>query len=75
MAYQELKAVADALRGRRWVHIKAGLSVQTLLDYLRVWDLPAGLRQNAQPDIFRWKWDSSGQYTPLPRLTKYSSLV
>jgi hypothetical protein len=43
MAYQELKAVADALRGRRWVHIKAGLSVQTLLDYLKVWDLPADL--------------------------------
>jgi hypothetical protein len=54
MAYQELKAVADALRCRRWVHIKAGLSVQTLLDYLRVWDLPAGLRQNAQPRLTKY---------------------
>lgn len=58
------RTVRDALEGRRWVRdIKAGLTAQVILEYLRVWDLLDGRVLSDRPDSFRWKWTSSGQYS------------
>jgi hypothetical protein len=60
---RNFRTVRDTLTQRRWVRdIKVGLTLQVILEYLRLWDLMERRNLSDQPDTFRWKWTSSGQY-------------
>jgi hypothetical protein len=52
------RTVFEALNGRRWVRdIISGLSVQAIVEYLKVWNLLSNYRLNEQPYLFCWKWE------------------
>jgi hypothetical protein len=65
--------VNQAFFNRKWVSdIKGALTVQVLVDYLRIWELVEGIVLHPEvSDHFSWKLSSSGQYNSK---SAYSSM-
>jgi hypothetical protein len=59
------RTVSQALSNRGWVaDIKGALTVQVLIEFLKVWELVEGIVLHPDvPDHFSWKFSSSGQYS------------
>jgi hypothetical protein len=59
------RTVAQVLQNRRWVHdIRGGLTVEVLLEYLRIWDLVGGVILHEDvPDQYNWKLTQHESYT------------
>ncbi|WVZ50728.1 hypothetical protein U9M48_001955 [Paspalum notatum var. saurae] len=57
--------VSQALASRRWVtDIRGALTVQVLVEYLKIWELVDGvILQPEVPDQFSWRLTQSGLYT------------
>jgi len=56
--------VADGLFGRRWVRdIAGGLSVQAIVECIRLWDALESVRLSALPDTIVCRWAADGQYS------------
>ncbi|WVZ89347.1 hypothetical protein U9M48_035768 [Paspalum notatum var. saurae] len=57
--------VAQALTNRRWVtDIRGALTVQVLVEYLRIWELVDEVSlQPGVPDQFHWTFTQSGHYS------------
>jgi len=57
-------ALADGLFGRRWVRdIAGGLSVQAIVECIRLWDALESVRLSALPDTIVCRWAADGQYS------------
>lgn len=63
----KVRTVAQGLLNNAWaLDITGALTVQVIMDYLRLWDV---IRQNnitpnlSAHDRFRWKWTADGQCT------------
>lgn len=58
------RMVADGLFGRRWVRdIAGGLSVQAIVECIRLWDALESVRLSALPDTIVCRWAADGQYS------------
>ena len=58
------RTIAEALVQKRWIRdIQGGLSVSALRDYIRLWHALNRVALSGEPDRFRWKWTTSGDYT------------
>jgi hypothetical protein len=57
-------SVDEALRGNRWVsEIYGSLSVQTIAEYLLVWESISEVALLDRPDGIRWKLTTNGVYS------------
>ena len=54
------RTIAQALQGDNWIRdISGALTVQVILEYLRIWDLTRGIQlQDNQNDRICWMWTS-----------------
>lgn len=61
----ERRTMTQALENQRWVaDIKGALTVQVIIEYVRIWDLVASVAlQNGVPDQHRWKLPKSESHT------------
>ncbi|XP_071681529.1 uncharacterized protein [Lolium perenne] len=58
------RTVDDVLRlNARALEIVGGLSVQVVLQYLRLWQAVAAVPMHGGEDSFRWKWTDDGRFT------------
>ncbi|TVU51343.1 hypothetical protein EJB05_02762, partial [Eragrostis curvula] len=59
------RTVHEALNGRRWVRdILGGLTVEVLIEYLRIWDIMETTQLNHhERDKFVWKWSGDGNFS------------
>ncbi|KAM0851405.1 hypothetical protein ACQ4PT_052428 [Festuca glaucescens] len=56
--------VQDGLLGNAWATaIEGDLSIDTVVQYLRLWDDVTACQLQIGNDSFRWKWTSSGSFT------------
>lgn len=58
------RTVCEGLTDCRWVRdISHALTVQVLLQYLRIWDLLHNWHLNQSPDRFVWHWTALGEFS------------
>ena len=62
---RQTRTVAAGCCQRAWVHdISGALTVQVILDYLRIWDMVESTQlQSSTPDRFLWKWTADHVFT------------
>jgi hypothetical protein len=68
------RTVSQALNNRRWIsYIQGALTVQVLVEYLRIWGLVDEIiLQPSLPDQHIWKLSNSGQYSAKSAYNSFS---
>jgi hypothetical protein len=58
------RSMRDGVLNHAWARDIVGeLSVDAVLQYLRLWTAIAGVPLNDGEDTFRWKWTDNGNFT------------
>jgi hypothetical protein len=69
------RTVRDGILDHVWVRdITGAITVQVIVQYIRIWDLLLYFALTKTPDHFIWKWTASGKFSRHQPTKRFSSV-